>query len=126
MIVGGAPIPDVIVNSDQKAMRDLKERRREKFGFNNDDEYLKALKPAYAFDPLKIDIQKRYKNLGMVIATEDETVPTAFQIELEKAWKPQQVISLSAGHMWGIIKTWLSYKKEIVQFFLKAEKTKLN
>ena len=43
IITGGAPIVDVIVSSDQKAMQELKKTRIERFGFKNTEENKVAL-----------------------------------------------------------------------------------
>ncbi len=118
IITGGAPIAEIIITSDQKAMQELKKARQQRYGFKNDTEYRAALDKAFTLEPLAMS-QHTNKALGMAIATEDETVPTKTQNQLQAFWKPQKVISYSSDHFWGIIKTWWSTEGEIVEFFEK-------
>lgn len=119
-ITGGAPIPGIIVNSDQQAMRDLKKIRYEKLKFKNDDEYLAALEKEFPLDPFKTEKKFEGKKLGMAIALKDTTVPVRYQRELEALWKPKPVIELDSGHFWGIVGAWWDNDRDIVQFFLDA------
>lgn len=122
VIAAGAPIPGIIVHSDQQVMRDLKQRRYEKFNFKNDTDYLSALDKEFPLDPLKHDKKFQGKKLGMAIATKDTTVPVRYQRELENLWKPKPVFELESGHFWGIVGAWWDNDKDIVQFFLDASR----
>jgi hypothetical protein len=124
VITGGISIPEVVVTSDQKAMTDAKEKRQKMYGFKTDEEYLKALTKVMPLDPLNFPAPKG-KDLGMVIATEDTTVPTKTQENLRNFWQPEAVIELSNGHFWGIVKTWLFHKKDVIAFFEKSAKKKI-
>lgn len=121
-ITGGAPIPGIIVDSDQQAMKDLKQRRYEKFKFKNDQEYLAALEKEFPLDPFKNEKKFQGKKLGMAIAKKDTTVPVRYQRELEQLWKPKPVFELDSAHFWGIVGTWWDNDKDIVQFFIDAAK----
>ena len=66
------------------------------------------------------------KDLGMVIAESDETVPTATQQNLRNFWKPKKIISYSNGHFWGIVRTWLLDEDQVVEFFETNANTKSN
>ena len=125
-IVAGIPITEVIVNSDQPAMRNLANARREKYGFANDQDYLTGLEKAFTLEPIE---QKNNfhigKDLGVVIAENDTTVPTKQQHQLRDFWKPQKLISLETSHFWGIVRTWLFHDDEIVEFFDKSAIRKL-
>ena len=120
VIAAGAPIPLITVDSDQKAMQDLKDRRFVQFHFHNREEYLKALDPEIPMDPFKLPPKFKNKDLGMVIAEEDTTVPTAQQKSLQELWKPRTVITFSNGHVGAIVKTWLFKRKEILEFFQQS------
>jgi hypothetical protein len=119
-IVGGAPIPGVVVHSDQKAMRELKEKRMEKFHFKTDTEYLEALNAAFPLDPLKTSPVYKQKQFGMIISSTDTTVPAAYQKKLADLWKPQVVYIFSTNHFYSIIRAWWSYQNEIIQFFINS------
>lgn len=122
-IVGGAPIPGVIVDSDQKAMQDLRKQRFEKFGFKDREEYLAALTKEFPLDPFKTSPLYKQKDLGMLVSTTDTTVPAQYQSELRALWKPRKVIELSNNHFFSIIKGWLWYQKDIQRFFEESAKT---
>ena len=76
-------------------------------------------------EPLGLPARFKGKDLGMVIALKDTTVPYKNQLELQKFWRPQVVYEVSSNHFWGIMRTWLSYQNSITQFFIDASKRKL-
>lgn len=117
IITGGAPIAEVIVLSDQKAMLELKQNRKDRFGFKNPEENKVAIDKNFSLEPMQLGDGFKEKDLGMVIAEKDETVPTATQQNLKNYWKPKKVIAHSTGHFWGIVLTWLIDEKEVIQFF---------
>lgn len=119
IIAGGAPITQVIVHSDHKDMVKLKKSRKQRYGFANDTEYLQALDKAFHLEPLKLDLKLNSKALGVAIAENDTTVPTAEQMKLIEFWKPGTVIRYDNNHFWGIVKTWLFEDDAIIEFFEK-------
>ncbi|MBC7419771.1 MAG: hypothetical protein H7328_03495 [Bdellovibrio sp.] len=123
IIVGGAPIAEVIITSDQKAMVELKKARKERYQFKTDEEYRLALDKAFQLEPMKLGNQYQNKALGMAIALEDETVPTMTQVQLKNFWKPTKVVNYTSGHFWGIIKTWW-YDEDIVYDFFEEHLSK--
>lgn len=122
IITGGAPLSEVIVNSDQEAMTKLAENRRKAFGFKSKTEYLAALAPMIKLEPMKLGEGFKNKKLGMIVALEDTTVPTEMQKNLMNYWKPQLVIEKHNGHFWAIINSWLHNADEILDFFETAFK----
>lgn len=127
LIVGGAPISEVIVTSDQQAMVDLKNSRAKKYGTASASDQERAIENAFTLEPLKLpgELFKK-QHIGMVIALQDTTVATVTQIQLEKAWRPETVIRLNNGHFWAIIKTWLFHSDELVDFFNRSAKSASN
>lgn len=123
IIVGGAPIPGIIVDSDQKAMEDLRQKRFEKFAFKSRREYLAALDKEFPLDPFKTAPLYKKKDLGMFLSTTDTTVPAQYQTALRDLWKPKKVIEVSSNHFISIIKAWLWHQKEIQKFFEESAKT---
>ena len=117
IITGGAPLSSIIVNSDQDAMVSLGLKRKQAFGFKNKSEYLAALAPQIALEPMKLGDGFKKKKLGMVVALEDSTVPTEAQKTLQNYWKPTLVIELANSHFWAIVNTWLYHSDEILEFF---------
>jgi len=124
IIVGGAPMPEVIVNSDQGAMQELKQKRYKKYGFKNDSEYLAALDKEYPLDPFKTPPLFKNKTLGMIYSSTDTTVPAATQIKLKELWQPQTVYEFSNSHFWTIVKSWMFHQNDIVEFFIAASEKK--
>lgn len=119
-IVGGAPISSIIAESDQKALIGLYEKRKKEFGFRDQTEYANELDRRIQLDPLKMPRPSPNTNLGMVIAEGDTTVPAQFQKQLAEFWKPGHLTTLSGGHAYVIIKTWLFHTNEILDFFNKS------
>lgn len=113
IITGGAHIPSIIANSNQKVMNNAWIERQKKYGFKNKDEYIKALEDVIKLEPLTI----KGKKLGLVIATEDETVPTINQEKLRNLWNPEVVITRDNDHFWAIVSTWLFHADEVYSFF---------
>ena len=117
LIVGGASIAEVIVGSDQEAMVNLKAERKKKFGFKNDTEIVQAIDHVFKLEPLAQGSLYKTKDIGMVIAEYDSTVPTEYQVKLRDFYQPKEVLMLPNNHFWAIIKTWLFHEDEILEFF---------
>lgn len=118
IIVAGAPIHQVIGRSSQKAMAELKEKRRAKNLFENNADYFQKVKNAMPYEPLSLELNKKAK-LGMSISLRDRTVPTDLQLKLRDYWKPKKVIYLEHNHKRSVILTWLLKSKEVLNFFLE-------
>lgn len=116
-IVGGGDIADIIVHSDQGAMKDAKEVRRKKYGFKSDEEYQAAVEKVLPYEPLKIPFDRSRKRLGMVISESDQTVPGKNQLLMRDQWKPEVVYSSRWQHMGAIVSTWLFQTDDVVKFF---------
>jgi hypothetical protein len=120
LIVGGAPIANVIVHSDQDVLVRGRKKRYEMFKFKNDDEYAAALDREIKLDPFKLAPGFKGKTLGMIISSGDTTVPSEYQEKLRDLWQPQTLIQLSNGHFVSILKSWLFHKMDVVRFFRDA------
>lgn len=123
LIATGAPIVDVIVNSDQEAMRKLAETRRTRFGIVDDQDYTSKLAGKFTLEPMSQPPLQKKKDFGMVIAEEDTTVPTYYQRLLRDYLRPRIEISLKNAHFWAIVNTWLYHDDDIVEFFLESSKS---
>ncbi len=120
VIACGEPIAAVITQSDQEAMLKLKRERLDKFHFKSQEDYQTELLKHIQLDAFILPKNFVGKKLGMAIALQDKTVPTALQFNLEKLWNPQTVLKIEGEHFGAIVKTWLFHSREIVDFFSEA------
>lgn len=125
MIVGGAPVTEVIATSDQETMVYLLRKRKEKFGLNTNEEYIQALNKAFSLEPMLLGKKFQTKDIGMSIAMNDEKVSTKSQLQLAEFFKPKKIIKYEGSHFWGIVKTWAYSSGEIVEFFNESSKKQL-
>ncbi len=68
---------EVVVTSDQQAMIHLSETRRKRFGYSSTEEYLSALSKTFLLEPMSQGHLHGKIDVGMVVAENDTTVPTA-------------------------------------------------
>lgn len=128
LVVAGTPIRSIIVESDEKQMVDAHKKRFEIFGFKNDQQYEAAIDKVLSMEPMKLAKLKgngrEGKDIGMVIAKSDTTVPTRYQYELRDFWKPQVVYESSFNHFFAILETWWLRQGKIIQFFQDSAQKK--
>ena len=124
VITGGISVAEVIVNSNQAAMVELRQDRQRRYGFKTADENIKALGNVFSFEPENLPQKFRQKDLGLSIALEDKTVPTANQLRLKEFWNSKYVITFPNNHFWTIVKSWLFKSDEILQFFEDSAKAR--
>lgn len=124
VITAGSPIAEVVVYSKQKAMIDLNKRRKEKFKTINDEDQIQRIDQVFELELQKLKPQYLKKDLGLSIALQDTIVPIQQQEKLRKLWNPQTVIEINNDHFFGILKTWLFYTDEILEFFNKSKNSK--
>lgn len=119
LVIGaGVPIPDIIVESDLDSMQELRDIRFKLFGFESDDEYIRALRENYSIDPLLSEQKIASIPQAMVILRKDKTVPADSQYRLRKLWGPEWELELDRGHFWGIISVWLFHSDKVEDFLL--------
>jgi pimeloyl-ACP methyl ester carboxylesterase len=117
IITGGAHIPSITANSNQEAMRTVWEKRRTLFKFQSKAQYIEALEKVIELEPLNRLTIATPKKFGMVISSEDKTVPTINQERLKSLWKPEKIRYENYDHFWTIVKTWLFHADDIYDFF---------
>lgn len=117
VITGGAHIPSIIANSDQKAMDDVWKKRKKIYKFKDKSEYIDALSKIIELEPLNRLTMDTPKKFGMVISHKDTTVPTLNQNKLKNLWKPEKVLYKDYDHFWTIVLTWMWDADFIVDFF---------
>lgn len=116
-IVGGADITGLIVDSDQKVMKDAREKRNKMFGFKTRDDYYNELKKHIELDPLFFQEGFKGKQISMVIADNDTTVPGPYQRLLEKISGSKRTVEMNDNHFWAIVKTWLFHRDFVLKSF---------
>lgn len=122
LIVGGLPIPEIIVQSSQQAMKDLKTKRYSMYHLKNDEEYIKELSAAFKYEPTKIQLEPtKAITTAMILSTNDDLVPYKNQVMAEKFFKPQTVLKSSLNHRNTIAWFGLFEPTTVTHFF----KTKL-
>ncbi len=120
LMVGGADLPTILVNSQERRVKALREKRFEIYGFKNNDEYLSALKENIHFTPeLFINEKAKQKPLMMVRDLVDQKVPTENQQRLVQMWDPDVIRYTSHGHVRSILDMYLLNQTEIIRFFEK-------
>jgi esterase/lipase len=117
-IAGGNPVHKVITHSNYKTMKNLREKRLNKFKFKNIEDYTQKLEPHFLLEPEKNQALFKNKHRAVVILLEDQAVPTEFQKYLKNYWQPEMIIELNSSHFWGIVKTWLYHSEEIIDFLI--------
>lgn len=116
-ITGGADITGLIVDSDQEVMRVARQKRNEMFGFRTRDDYYNELKKHIELDPLFYEKNFSGKEISMVIADNDTTVPGPYQRLLQKVTGSKRTIEMSDNHFWAIVKTWLFHRDFVLKSF---------
>lgn len=116
-IVAGTPLAEVIAGSDQSAMRKLAKDRKDRFGLDTPEKHIVAIGAALELEPTRQPELKTRPRFGMIVSDSDSTVPTANQLKLAEFWKPSKLITMGTGHFWTIVRTWMFYDDEILEFF---------
>lgn len=117
VITAGADMPAMIANSDQEAMVNAWNKRKELFKIPDKETYISLLREKIEYEPLKLPRKFEGKDLGMIVATSDTTVPYDNQIKLKNHWKPKTLIEYSNNHFWGIVLSWLWDSSSVIKFF---------
>ncbi len=120
VITAGADMPAMIANSDQEAMVNAWNRRKELLKIPDKETYINLLRERIEYEPLKLPRKFEGKDLGMIVAMSDTTVPTDNQLKLKDHWKPKTVIEYSNNHFWGIVLSWLWDSGTVVKFFQES------
>jgi hypothetical protein len=117
IITGGAPLSGIIANSTQEELALLRAERMKKYGFRTTTDYELALEREIPWDPIKTMDHLEDKRLGVVIAMDDDVVPTRYQEFLAQFWAPNYVLRLKGTHASVILKTWAYHSDKVIQFF---------
>lgn len=117
LVVGGGNLASMIATTDQEQTLEFKKIRFELFGFESEEEYEQALRPYIPYEVLDMEIVREGRDIGMVVSTNDVTVPTENQKSLKNKWNPDVIFTSSWNHVNTVVKTWMLNSDEILEFF---------
>jgi hypothetical protein len=117
IITAGAHIPSIIAHSDQEAMVNVWLERKKRYGLKDKSHYVDELNKVIELEALNRLEIKTPKKFGLVISSNDTTVPTVNQERLKSLWKPEKVLYKDKDHFWTIVHTWLFDADFIYDFF---------
>ncbi|WPU66487.1 hypothetical protein [Peredibacter starrii] len=122
VIASGADMPSMIANSDQELMVTAWKKRQKLFNIPDKKTYIDLLSEKIPYDPLKLPRKFENKDLGMILATSDTTVPYENQKKLQEHWRPKTVINYSFNHFGAIVLSWVWDGNSVVKFFNDSSK----
>ncbi len=120
IIVGGLPIPDLIVKSSQQAMKDLKAKRYKAYNLKNDEQYIKELSDAFDLEPTKqqINLGKNI-NIGNIASQNDQLVPYENQKMVQAFFNTKPIYKSKLSHTSTVAWYGLFQRKLVIKFFNK-------
>ena len=116
-VVGGAPIIDIIVDSENDGLAGLRKERSEKFNLRTREEYYNFIAPHFRLDLLSRMKPTQDPKVWIVRSLDDEVVPTERQTNLIDFLDPVKVTDSNKGHVRTVVDL-LFKKSDIVKFFL--------
>ena len=122
VIAAGADMPSMIANSDQELMVTAWKKRKALFNIPDKKTYIALLNERIPYDPLKLPKKFKDKDLGMILATSDTTVPFENQLKLQEHWQPKTVINYSFNHFFAIVLSWIWDADSVLHFFEESTK----
>lgn len=117
LIVGGAPMSDVIAHTDEIGMSAVRARQMEAMQLTSVDQFAKALRKNMKIDNLYLAQNSKKIKVRLYIATHDTTVPTQNQLDLAKSYQHPEVIEYSSNHVGAIWNTYAVEGPNIAVFF---------
>jgi dienelactone hydrolase len=103
LIVAGGGMPEISSSSTEEGLTKLREARMARFSFASVDNYQAELSRHIKIDALDFIGSSGEKNVLMVIAGNDTTVPTQSQLRLHQAFGSQDRIDYSGNHLEAIV-----------------------
>jgi hypothetical protein len=118
IIVGGLPIPEVIIQSNQQAMVNLKNKRYVEYNLTDDTQYLKELNQVFQFEPTAQDINHSTgKTIGAIVSKNDELVPFENQIKASDFFKTSELTTSRLSHTTTVMYYGLFKRHKVIKFF---------
>jgi len=120
-IAGGAPLADVVTESDQETVAAIRRARIEREKIASLQDYRARLQIEIELDVGKLLSRQPGREDLVFVGLSDTTVPTATQRYLVDALKPKRVIELNSGHFWTIFRAQAFHSETISDFLLKMD-----
>lgn len=116
LYVAGGNYPKMMTNSDQRIVRNYREYKMENQNLTKLD-FFNLMQETLSYDPTYLAYKRNPKDLYMVLALEDTSVPTENQIELWQAFGMPKSKCLEMDHIKGALSSLLEH--ELIFSFLK-------
>lgn len=117
LIVGGVGMPEIIANSTESHLTKLRNDRMAAYKFADVQSYQQALAAHVKIDPKDFINYSGPKNIWMMVATKDDTVPTKNQWELFKAYGKPASLMYPDNHLETIKHTAFADTGTIIEYF---------
>lgn len=118
LIVGGLPIPELIVHSKQQAMVDLKKKRYDFYGLRNDTQYVAELSLIFEFEPTKQKINfLKGKKIAAIVSKNDDLVPYKNQKIATEFFKSDPIHVSELSHTKTVAQYGLLKRQFVLDFF---------
>lgn len=134
-IASGAPFSRVLAQSEQEQSAKIRQARKPEWKFQNKEEYESILGEAISQDILPPRFSGKripgiegpksrgtawtQKDVMLIIATEDDSVPTESQFDLWQAVGKPRKIEIANSHVWAIIKAYWSHGNDVTEHLLR-------
>ncbi len=120
MIVGGLPIPEIIITTNQPAMIDLKAKRYSKYNLVDDEQYLNELNGIFKFEPTAQPVNHALgKPIHTIISKNDDLVPYKNQLLASKFFQAQKITESSLNHTRTVMYYGFFKRADVTNFFLQ-------
>lgn len=116
-IVGGGGMVDIITESTEKNLTELRGKRMKENSFKSLEEYRSYLAKYIKIDPLDFASELKNRPTSFIIAQQDITVPTKNQMQLLSAAESKEVLFIDGTHFKVILKSSATQKSRIQDFF---------
>ncbi len=117
LIVGGAPLADVLAYSKQDRVDLLREMRMEKFGLVTQDEYRVMAESKIRINVVDLIDSSAPDRLMMSLSIEDKSVPSPTQQSLWKMFGEPSKIEGTNNHVFTILKSYNEHRGDFAAFF---------
>jgi len=121
LLVGGAPLVEVLKTTDQTIPRTMREERLAHYPqIHGLDDYEKLLTKNVRISPENFIVPEKAKNMIMIMANKDTTVPTPTQISLWNDWGKPTLIQHHGDHVHTIVKSFLLDRYRLKKFLIRS------
>lgn len=130
LVVGGAPLHEVLLDTNQEHLAKLRRHRMQMFGIKEQDDYEEKLIENIYYSPENFVDPKKSDFIQIVMASRDRTVSFKTQEKLWEAWGKPTKLSFPFKHVSTILASFLTQKSKhvdsIAEEIKKIEAAPLN